>query len=432
MRLVLLWIMAQVAGAAWAQGPEAVLTLPRAIALAEEASPALRSARTKLSAAEGAQREAAGLLNANPALSVDQTHRRVATNIDGSSTAFRESAVGISQTVEIAGQQGYRREAARHGADAVRAEIANARVLVRSEVEAAFARVLLLQRRLDAEIENLSLATEAANAVSKRVQAGEDSRLDGNLASVEAERALSQRASVEEQLIEARARLAELLQLAPSSQPQAVGELPERAPGLRLEPLLAAAAARPELSALLAREAAANSRLNLERAAATPDITVGLSSTREGPPEAREHATILSVSIPLPFFRRNQASIGRALTERDQAIIDREVGLRGGEALVRELWARLAKLEARLGGLRSTTLPRLDENLSLSRKAYKAGEIAIVQLVLVNRQALDARRDYLETLGEYTNVRIALEKAAGIHAADLPAFASEPYSEKNP
>lgn len=422
-----IWAFATIVamGAAQAQSPTSVLTLQRAIAIAEESNPSLRSAKAALAAAEGENREASSLLNFNPELTVEQAQRRA----DPDGTRFRESSIGISQTLEIAGQPGHRRSAARHGLAAAKADIDNVRVQLRADVELAFAKVLLLQRRIASESESLNLASEAARAVGKRVDAGEDSRLDGNLARVEADRAQSQQASTEEQLVEARARLAELLHLAPGALPQAEGDLPEQAPGLRLEALLAAAAARPELKSLLEREASANSRLQLERAAATPDITVGLSSAREGPPEARERALMFSVTVPLPFFKRNQANIGRALTQRDQAVIDREVGLRGGEALVRELWLRLQKLEARVANLRSSTLARLDENLSLSRKAYQAGEIGIVQLVLVNRQAVDARRDYLEALGEYTQIRIALEKAAGLHSAGL---ASNAISRTNP
>lgn len=422
-----IWAFATIVamGAAQAQSPTSVLTLQRAIAIAEESNPSLRSAKAALAAAEGENREASSLLNFNPELTVEQAQRRA----DPDGTRFRESSIGISQTLEIAGQPGHRRSAARHGLAAAQADIDNVRVQLRADVELAFAKVLLLQRRIASESESLNLASEAARAVGKRVDAGEDSRLDGNLARVEADRAQSQQASTEEQLVEARARLAELLHLAPGALPQAEGDLPEQAPGLRLEALLAAAAARPELKSLLEREASANSRLQLERAAATPDITVGLSSAREGPPEARERALMFSVTVPLPFFKRNQANIGRALTQRDQAVIDREVGLRGGEALVRELWLRLQKLEARVANLRSSTLARLDENLSLSRKAYQAGEIGIVQLVLVNRQAVDARRDYLEALGEYTQIRIALEKAAGLHSAGL---ASNAISRTNP
>lgn len=422
-----LWVFAlsAFAVAAYAQPTPPALTLADALAAAEQASPALLAARAALAAAEGESRDAAAHFYRNPEIKLERTHRR-ALYADGIGTRFRESALGLAQPFEIAGQPGHRREAARRSLAAVRAEIQDTQVRVRAEVEAAFARVLLLQRRLASEDQNMKLAEEAAAAVGKRVDAGEDSRLDGNLARVEAERARNQVSTVREQLVEARARLAALVQLAPSQLPEAVGELPERISGYRLEDLLLRAAERPELLALSEREAAAESRLKLERASVFPDVTVGLTSAREGAPEMRERLTTLSVTLPLPLFNRNRSGIGKARTERDLAQIERWAALRDGEAAIRELWQRLASLEARLSRLANAVLPKLDENFNLSTKAYRAGEIGILQLVLVNRQALDARRDFLDALGEFTQARIALERAAGVHR--LEPLAAGPSS----
>jgi outer membrane protein, heavy metal efflux system len=400
--------------AVYAQPAATPLTLQQALAIAEEANPEIRSARAAVAAAEGESQEAAAVLRQNPELTVEQT-RRTARDAQGLGERFRESAIGISQAFEIAGQPAYRREAARHSLSSVRAGIESARVRLHADVEGAFAQVLLLQLRLSTEQRSLALVEEASAAVGKRVTAGEDTRLDGNLAVVEAERARNQVSTIQEQLIAARARLATVLQLPPEGMPQVVGQLPGRIPRYRLEDLLAGAARRPELAVLHEREEAARSRLKLERASAFPDVTVGITSAREGPPELRERATTLTFSVPLPLFRHNQAAIGRAVSERDQLQVERQAAMRDGEAKVREQWARLESLQARLLRLTQSVLPKLDENLSLSTKAYRAGEIGILQLVVVNRQALDARRDYLEALGEFTQARIALETASATH-----------------
>jgi cobalt-zinc-cadmium efflux system outer membrane protein len=414
MRWLLVLALAACPAGVMAQAGARALTLPEALAAAEEGSPVLRRARAALSAAEGESRGASALLHNNPELNLERA-RRKATDAEGLGIRYQESAIGLSQPLEIGGQQGHRREAARHSLAAAQAEILDAQVRVRAEVEMAFAQVLLLQRRLASEEQNARLAEDAAAAVGKRVSAGEDSKLDGNLSSVEAERGRNHVATLREQLLEARASLASLLQLPASDFPEVAGELPDRISGYRLEELVAQAAERPQLRALGEREAAAQSRLQLERASVIPNLTVGLASAREGPAEARERATILSISVPLPLFNRNQAGIGRALTERDQAQIERQAATRNGEAVIRELWQRLVSLEARLARLGNAVLPRLDENLGLSTKAYRAGEIGILQLVLVNRQALDARRDYLDALADFTRARIALEQTAGVH-----------------
>lgn len=409
MRVVYLVFM--LAGA-MAQAQPAALTLREAWRLAEEAHPAMRAAEAGLPAAEAEARDAARILYNNPELSFERT-RRHAPQPDGPGLRTRESALGISQVFEVAGQRGHRSKAAQSELDAVRAELAEARARMRGEVELAFFQVLVLQRRGSAEEENLKLAGDAAAAVGKRVAAGEDSRLDGNLAKVEAERARNLWASTLEELAEARTRLATLLQLPADRFPEVVGELAPSRPGYSLQSLLASQGERPQLRALENREEAARSRLALERASAFPDVTVGITSAREGPQEFRERVSTLSVSVPLPLFRQNGAAIGKARTDLARAQLERATARRDGEAQVRALWTRLMSVEARLQRLSGTVLASLDENLSLSTKAYRAGEIGILQLVVVNRQVLDARRDYLEALAGFVQARIALEQAAG-------------------
>jgi outer membrane protein TolC len=53
------------------------------------------------------------------------------------------------------------------------------------------------------------------------------------------------------------------------------------------------------------------------------------------------------------------------------------------------------------------------DNYQLSMKSQRAGEIGLLDLIVVNRQALDARRDLLDALLEYQTTRAALEAAAG-------------------
>ncbi|NYS35610.1 TolC family protein, partial [Streptococcus danieliae] len=144
------------------------------------------------------------LLRNNPELSLERT-RRTVPQAGLTSDTQREWMVGIAQTVEIAGQQGYRRQAARQELDALDASIDEARLRLRGEVERRFVQVLSLQERAATEQNSLKIIEDTALAIKKRVTAGEDSRLDGNLAQVEAVRARNQIGSLQEQVIQARA-----------------------------------------------------------------------------------------------------------------------------------------------------------------------------------------------------------------------------------
>jgi cobalt-zinc-cadmium efflux system outer membrane protein len=156
----------------------------------------------------------------------------------------------------------------------------------------------------------------------------------------------------------------------------------------------------------------------LERAAVYPDVTLGLRILHEGPTDAREKAVGLSFSVPLPLFNRNRSGIGRAATELAQVQVERQAAERDVRAETRALWKRAEDLGARVRRLQAAVLPRLEENRRLSLTAFRAGEIGLTELLLVDRQVLDGRRDLLEARTDYRLVRIALEAAAGWPSPD--------------
>ncbi|MEO8006343.1 MAG: TolC family protein [Betaproteobacteria bacterium] len=393
------------------------LTLDEAWTLADQANPELRAAQAGLSAARGQLKDAQGLLWNNPQVATDLT-RRTLSQPGMPGQAFGEWNVGLAQTFELAGQHGYRREAAEFELDAANARIAELRRQVRAAVEQRFTRVLALQKRVEIERNSLRLIQDAAVAVRKRVGAGQDSRLDGNLASVEAERAQNQATLLGEQLIQARVELASLVQLPPTNLPEAVGEFRAERPRYSLQDLLDNLATRPLLRALNLREQAARSKLALQRASTYPDITVGLTTGREGPGDARENLVMLSVSIPLPLFKRNAAGVGQASAELTQSQIEKMSLSRDVEAQVRATWQRLESLHARVSRLTESVLPSLEENQRLSVVSFRSGEIGLLQLLLVNRQLLDGHRDYLDAVADLSQTRIALEEAAGFVSKD--------------
>lgn len=388
------------------------LTLEQAWEKAELANPALRSAQANLAAVAGELSDARALLWNNPQITAERRRREVPQATDPIQIN-REWSAGLAQTFEIAGQQGARRSAAEQSLAATREMIAETRRQLRAEVEQRFVHVLSLQLRMQTEEQTLRLIEQAAAMVSKRVAAGEDSRLDGNLAKVEAERARNQVSLFREQLIQARAELASLLQLPAGTAPEVAGAL-DPAPGrYTLEQLLTSATSRPVLRALDYREKAAKSRLDLERASVYPDITLGLTAAREGPSDTREKVTGLSISLPLPLFRRNDTGIGRATAELTQSQIESQAAQRNTRAQIVALWERLENLKARVQRLTESVLPSLDENQRLSSLSFRAGEIGLTQLLLVSRQVLDGQRDLLDARTELRLAKIALEAVAG-------------------
>ena len=388
------------------------LTLQHTLQMAETANPALLAKLAQIAAADGAQLDANALLASNPQFSVDLARRSVSSSgLPAQRNA--EWGAGVSQAFETGGQRSYRRDAASANLAAIRAEIEDTRRILRTDVAIRFYRVLALQQRVGLEAQSVRLFDETAAAVQKRRVAGEDTKLDANITVVEAERARNQLALTEEQLNDARSELATQLQLPPQTLPVAEGTLEPLTSRYTLAQLLEQVALQPRLSALEARETSALAKLKLEQASTSPDVTVGLSVGRQGPSDSREITTMLSVSVPLPLFKRNAKGIGQARSDLSQAQIDRQAVTRDANAHVQSLWAKLTSLESRVRRLQDTVLPTLADNQQLSIKSQRAGQIGLLELIVVSRQSLDARRDLNEALSDYHATRLSLERAAG-------------------
>ena len=391
-----------------------MLSLDEAWRLADEANPALKRKTAQREAVDGALQDASALLYNNPQLSLEGTRRQVPQPGRGEDRR-REWSAGLSQTFEIAGQRGHRLAAAEAAHDAQVADIETSRRELRGLVAQQFYRVLAQQQRVALETKAVGLFEDTATAVQKRRAAGEDTKLDATVATVEAERARSQLDAAREQLIEVRSELAALLQLSPGIPFEAQGDLARNLarPLPTLDRLIGSLSAQPRLRSLAAQEDSARARLALERASRIPDLTLGIAVGREGPDDARERLTTLSLSVPLPLFKRNSAGIGQAGSELTQAQIEHQAALRDGESAVRALGAKLDSLQRRARRLQETVVPALSDNEQLSVKSQRAGQIGLLELIVVSRQALDARRDLIDALLDYQTSRLALELAAG-------------------
>ena len=393
----------------------APLTLEQALKIAEQNSPALLTAQAEVQALEAQAREAGAWLWNNPELlgGISQHRPREGDN-------FREWEVGIAETFELAGQPRHRREAAQQQLAGAREALGETRLRLRTEVTQRFTRVAALQQRVATEEGLLQLVDELSAIVQKRFEAGKDTRLDANLAAVEADRARNQLGQLREQLIEARRELAAELQLPPDGLPQADGDIPIAAQPYSLEQLLARVGERPLIRSLRHRENAARSRLSLEQAAAYPDVTVGVSAGRQAPEADREKVIGLGVSVPLPLFKRNRTAIGRAGADLTQARVDRAVTERDTRAAVVALWQRLEIARERAQLLRLTTVPRLEENQRLARRSFEVGRIGVAEVLLANRQLIELRRDTIEAQAELALTLAELEQAAGWSAPPPP------------
>jgi outer membrane protein, heavy metal efflux system len=82
---------------------------------------------------------------------------------------------------------------------------------------------------------------------------------------------------------------------------------------------------------------------------------------------------------------------------------------------------RRENIRERVSRLDKEVYPRLEQNLKLARIAFENGEIGLPQLLILQRQTVDAQRDIIDAQKDVRLVQVELEYLSGWLMPSLPA-----------
>jgi outer membrane protein, heavy metal efflux system len=385
--------------AALAQEP--TLTLPQVLARARERAPEIVSARLSVEEARGRLAGASLRFPSNPEIEAAVGSRT------GSDGRFTDLDVGLGQRFE----PGSRRTARVAIADAAIARsTAGADETVRLVLRAAaagFFRVLHAQERIRLLEASGALASTVHSVAERRLQAGDIAVLDVNIARASFARVRADREAAEAERALAVGEMQVLLGL--ESDLRAEGTLTSGADA-DLGSLLRDAAGRPELRALEAGVREAEAEFSLGRALATPDYGIGVRYSREG----GDQIVVGGMTVSLPVFSNGQElrAAGSARAARLRAEL--EASRARVQMEVRSAYEAYARRMAGVRVLETDVLPGLDENDALATRSFDVGQLGLPELLLIRREILDARTQYLDALFEAALARVDLDASAGV------------------
>jgi outer membrane protein, heavy metal efflux system len=390
---------------------EAPLRFQAALARAVENNPAL-AAQLHAGRATEALIEQAGQ-RPNPTLGVEVENVLGTGNLQG--VRSLETTVQASQTFERGGKRDRRIALASRERDAVSLESAVRRTEVLASAAVAYVETLAAQDRLVLAQEPLTLARDMLAAAEARVKAGdapptETARARSALATAQAEFARAQAA-----LAAARVALAATWGGQPSVDCPLAGriQIPDALPGE--EAFLARSARHPRLAFQDAVVETRRASLELERAQAVQDVTVGggVRFLREG----TDAAFVAGVSVPLPVRNKNQGAIRAAretLAGAGQSRQAAEIDLR---AQVSAVWRQLEAARTAAQMLRRDALPATEDARALVRRAYEEGRLPLIDVLDAQRELVALRREILDA---ETACVVALARLEGLTDATFP------------
>jgi cobalt-zinc-cadmium efflux system outer membrane protein len=380
--------------------PASVLTLEQAQALAASKSFAVTAAQREVDANDGAVRQAGAWRNPELNASVEDTQR-----------ATRTTTATVDFPIELGGKRAARLSAADRARELAQVELGNVRAGLRADVVRAFFGVLVAQERVALTRNSAELAARGADAVGKRVAAGKVSPVDETRARVDQANAQLEATEAMAELQSARQTLAALwgdpeplfgavqgdIELMPARAP-----VPELAKELDASPGLLTSRIEVDRRRAL---------VDVERSKGVPDLTVSIGAKRDN--EVGRTQAIVGISIPLPFFDRNQGATYEALKRAEKASDEHQAARIRVLTELQQASNQLGVASASARTLKSTVLPAAQQAYDAATKGFEAGKFGFLDVIDAQRSLLQARARYLTALSTSNQVATAIDRLLG-------------------
>jgi outer membrane protein, heavy metal efflux system len=322
----------------------------------------------------------------------------------------------VSQDIDLSGRRSLRRKAAQQRFQSVEAGTQERLAELTAETRRRFFEVLFWQQRLEVIRQWTQRLAESERIIRLREAAGDVSgydlrRLVREYASAQAreqaERAHLHRSWERLQSLwtpeKARLREEGVSGVLLPSEPVPVKQLLE---ALERNPALRALAGRKITSELNARAA---DRWTV------PKFNLGLGAKTFHAPAYSDAGVVVTLSVPLPLWHRNQAERMRYRAQAQILDSDYLLAYRKATGEVRALWKEVTGLiqAARTFELRGQSVS--DELIHIAVKAYEGGEIGVLELIDAYREQLAYEAELLELAKSAREASIELDRlSAGL------------------
>lgn len=382
------------------------LTLAEAIRLALQFSPQIVANQQELAASDGTVIQAGARPNPEIQALIEDTRRE-----------SRTTTVQFSQPIELGGKRSARVSVAELGRAQTAVDVEGRRAQIRADVSDAFFGAVIAQERVQLAQASAELSGRAADAASKRVQAGKISPVDETRAKVAHAGVRVELRQAQGELRSARQRLSALLgPAAPRAQVLAwqSNALPALlSPDTSLTDVPALRQARLEVDRRQAM-------VELERARRIPDVTLTLGAKRDQ--QVGRNQTVIGLSIPIPVLDTNRGNLLQALRLHDKA----EADLQATRIRVETEWTQLSErqrsAQAEVQALKEEVLPGAESAWQAATTGFELGKFSFLDALDAQRTLFQARAQYLRALNELYRTTADIDRLLGTNT-DEPSTA---------
>jgi cobalt-zinc-cadmium efflux system outer membrane protein len=386
------------------------LSLDDALRLAESKSPRLVAARAEIDLA--AADAASARVRPNPVLSIESQGYPLWQSPRPSFLDTQELTVRAEQAIDLAGVRRARSRVGDLGVEAARARMEDERRRLRFDVRRAYLQVVLATADLTVARSTLEDLDTVLTINRARFEQGELSGIEMRRLQVERLRFADDLHASDLARKTSGAALLALLGLRPLDAAFEVADDLDAPVAVRPAPPADPLAGRPDVEASRRLEARAAAEVTAQAALGAPMPTVGAGWQRN----FGVNAFVVGVSVPLPFFDRNQAGVARAAASERLARAKTEEAVTA--ALLEIQTARLAveSSQARVDYVEKEYLRHAREARDIVLASYRAGAAPLSDFLDAQRAMREAQRVRNRAIVEYRLSLFQLDAALGAPA----------------
>lgn len=366
-------------------------------------NPELTAARFMIDEARGRHLGAGRLMNPE----VEVTGRHMTEGREGG------FSVGLMQRFPVTARLRLEKAVTAAQIAAAVAEVADKQRMLIAEAEAMAVKILAMHAEVGIEEDQATLAEKLTEIAAARAAANE-SAIDAGQMRLEARQQRNSIRKLQAEIAAMNESLKPMLGLAANDEFEITGTLPEAgAPGRAMP-----GDARPDIQTALHRVSAARQSVDLANARKWEDVSVGVmvdrGRTMDEPMGLRNETMIgVKVSIPLPFWNKNQGEIAETTAMRSRALAEvRALRLKAAG----EVSSAKKEMDRLLPFITENTtqlLPLARQQIERVRESYANNQASLQDLLRARDQLLMVEMDRVNALRDFQLARVRWRAALG-------------------
>lgn len=291
------------------------------------------------------------------------------------------------------------------------------RLDVLTGVTKAYISALEAQRQWHQQQALVALAEELYHSISAQVKAGKVSKIAQTRAGVELSQGRIDLENAHNTFETARSNLASFWGSDEPAFEGLAGTLASADSLPAYQSLVQYIARNPDIGRWATEMQQRESRLALERTKGIPNPTISGGYKRFE--DVGAEAAVVGISIPLPFFDRNQGSIKAAKYEINRGKFQWQAAVTEVTRALQEAYNRLQASYREVQQLQNEVLPGAQSAFDGIQTGYRQGKFDYLEVLDAQRTLFTSRTRYIQALAEYNRAVAEVERLIGTPLSEI-------------